>query len=205
MPIQVSTASWVLNGLRACSCAHAAARMQLCHAAVRIQLCMRLCACGCAHAAVRMRLCAWSCAHAAVRMQLLCACSCAHAAVPMQLCPCSCAHAAVRMQLWKCSSRRPTRSSCHRECQGTTPSAAQQRRQRQKPESRYQTTAAPKTGTESSCRFGLEITSPVSARGRECSRAIGARLPIPSRFASDGVHTFALALGGADLQTQFLL
>ena len=41
MPIQVSTASWVLNG-----CAHAAVRMQLC-------------ACSCAHAA-----------HAAVEMQL---------------------------------------------------------------------------------------------------------------------------------------
>ena len=52
MPIQVSTASWVLNG-----CAHAAVSMQLC-------------ACGCAHAAVRMRLCACSCAHAAMRMQL---------------------------------------------------------------------------------------------------------------------------------------
>ena len=45
MPIQVSTASWVLNGLRACSCAHAALRMQLC-------------AYSCAHAAVPMQLCA---------------------------------------------------------------------------------------------------------------------------------------------------
>ena len=52
MPIQVSTASWVLNG-----CAHAAVRMQLC-------------ACSCAHAAVRMQLCACSYAHAAVEMQL---------------------------------------------------------------------------------------------------------------------------------------
>src|SRR2546425_11641880 len=62
MPIQVSTASWVLNGLRACSCAHAS----------------------CAHAAVRMQLCPCSCAHAAMRMQL-CPCSYAHAAVEMQL------------------------------------------------------------------------------------------------------------------------
>ena len=50
MPIQVSTASWVLNG-----CAHATVRMQLCASAVRMQLC----ACSCAHAA-----------HAAVEMQL---------------------------------------------------------------------------------------------------------------------------------------
>ena len=40
MPIQVSTASWVLNG-----CAHAAVRMQLC-------------ACSYAHAAVEMQLAA---------------------------------------------------------------------------------------------------------------------------------------------------
>jgi len=68
----------------------------------------------------------------------LCACGCAHAAVRMRLCACSYAHA----DCGNGSSPRPTRSSCHRECQGTTPSAAQQRRQRQKPESRYQTTAA---------------------------------------------------------------
>src|SRR6266568_9041821 len=54
MPIQVSTASWVLNG-----CAHATVRMQLCawscaHAAVRMQLCP-CCACSCGNAARRDR------------------------------------------------------------------------------------------------------------------------------------------------------
>jgi len=69
MPIQVSTASWVLNGLRACCCAHAAVRMQLCACSCAMQLCAFSCVCGCSHAAVRMRLCACGCAHAAMRMQ----------------------------------------------------------------------------------------------------------------------------------------
>src|SRR5437870_3616256 len=56
MPIQVSTASWVLNGLRACSCAHAALRMQLCP-------------CSCAHAAVRMQLAATDALELSQRVQ----------------------------------------------------------------------------------------------------------------------------------------
>src|SRR3989449_2450052 len=106
-----------------------------------------------------MRLCAWSCAHAAVPMQLLCACSspcsCAHAAVRMQLCACSCAHAAVEMQLEATDaldlSQRVSRNDTIRgAAKATTPKAG----------IAVPNNRGSKTGTESSCRFGLEITSP---------------------------------------------
>src|SRR2546427_10636561 len=41
--------------LRACSCAHAGVRMQLCACSCAMQLCAFSCVCGCSHAAVRMQ------------------------------------------------------------------------------------------------------------------------------------------------------
>src|SRR6266571_4859189 len=100
-----------------------------------------------------MQLRACSCAHAAVPMQL-CPCSCAHAAVPMQLCPCSYAHAAVEMQLAVTDalelSQRVSRNDVIRgAAKATTPKAG----------IAVPNNRGSKTGTESSCRFGLEITS----------------------------------------------